>query len=364
MGVERCGRCGVPIYVRLAAVWNDDGTITGRLASSTRVVQIYSSEINYILDGISERIGLDISRIVVEGERKAGVQLTGSIFGKWKGLVGAISRSWLFSRMVFGFVLRAARNAGLGRCQLAGYRRNSEMKIEVSRPFNVPILAGDILGAFEVFARRPGEVFWEMEGDWVKITVRAGGERAFSGEERLEPRLPVTIPARFELQRCSRCHTPLDISRRYRFDLEGGIATEVDTGRRVVTVIIDSLLAVFRELEEELGPEVQRMIVDLESEFIKGSTPTDIQANESTVWELLGDLRIKGMGNPTEVSVDEAGMLRVRVENPFSEELLAGRVLGIYQALWAGPARVEWTPDTDGYTGIEATGNGGEKRKE
>ena len=355
MGMERCGRCGVPVYVRLAAVWNDDGTITGRFASSTRVVQIYSSEINYILDGISERIGLDISRIVVEGERKAGVQFTGSIFDKWKGLVGAISRNRLFSRMVFAFVLRAARNAGLGRCRQAGYRRNREMKIDVSRPFNVPILAGDILGAFEVFARRPGEVSWEMEGDSVTITVRAGGERSPAAEERLEPRLPVTIPARFELQRCSRCHTPLDINRRYGFDLEGGIATEVDTGRRVVTVIIDSLLAIFKELEEELGQEVQRMIVDLESEFIKGNTPTDIQANESTVRELLGDLRIKGMGNPVEVSVDEAGTLRVRVENPFSEELLAGRVLGIYRALWADPARVEWTPDTEGYTVIEAT---------
>ncbi len=58
---------------------------------------------------------------------------------------------------------------------------------------------------------------------------------------------------------------------------------------------------------------------------------------------------------PMRVTVDEEGRLRVRVENPFSEELLAGRILGIYRALWADPARVEWTPDTEGYTVIEAT---------
>lgn len=354
MGLERCGRCGIPVYVRLAAVWNDDGTITGRFAKSTRVVQIYSSEINYILDGMSQRIGLDTSRIVVEGERKAGVQFTGSIFGKWRGLVGVVARSRLFSRMVLSFVVRAAKNAGLGEFRLTGYRRNREMELEISRPFNVPILAGDMLGAFEVFTSRAGEVSWEVEGDTVGIKIKADSVPAQFDEGRLTPRLPVTLPGRFALERCPRCHVPLDIGRRYSFDLRGGIATEVTTGRRVVTVMIDSLLAVFKELEVELGPEVPRMMVDLQSDYTVENTPRpEAPADESLMRELLGDLRIKGMGNPTEVSVSQGEKLRVRVENPFSEELLAGRVQGYYRVLWGDPARVEWTPDTEGFTVIE-----------
>ena len=39
----------------------------------------------------------------------------------------------------------------------------------------------------------------------------------------------------------------------------------------------------------------------------------------------------------------------MRIENPFSEELLAGRVLGFYRALLGDPAEIKWTPDTEGF---------------
>lgn len=354
MGLERCGYCGAPIYVRLAAVWNDDGTVTGRYAGTTRVVQIYSSEINHILAGIGERIGFDISRIVVEGERKAGVQFTEEVLALGRGAAGAISRNRLVSRMVFGFVLRGVKNAGLGKGRLVAYERGRRMSVEFAHPFNVPILAGDMLGAFEAFFKRPGEVSWEGEGDRVLITIESGPSHAHQPEERLKPVLPPTQPGKLPLTRCPRCRMPLEVSRRYDFDLREGIATETSTGRRIVTVIIDSLNAVFKELESELGPEVTAMIVDLESEYIEqNAVMPRAKEGERAIEELLGDMRIKGMGNPSRVSLDERGHLEVRVDNPFSEELLAGRVLGFFRAVAGGPARVRWTPDTGGYMTIE-----------
>ncbi len=348
MALERCGYCKAPIYVRLAAVWNQDGTVTGRFAAKTRVVQVYAGEIEYILAGISERIGLDISRIVVEGERKAGLEFTGSIFSMFGGLVGVIARSFLFRRLVFSFVLKAAKNAGFGDCHLVEYRHRRRMVVRFRDPFNPPILAGNMLGAFEAFSLRPGAVEWEVADGVATITITTNGPADRITDERLKPVLPPTLPGDYHVERCPRCRMPVEIGRRYHFDLKNGIATEAETGRRIVTVMVESLTAIFGELSEELGDEVRRMIVDLESEYIRGIAPEGAQATDEVMRGLLGDLCIKGMGNPVSVSVSD-GEIGVRVENPFSEELLAGRVLGFHLALFGGPADVEWTPDRAGF---------------
>lgn len=354
MGVERCGLCGLPIYVRLAAVWNDDGTITGRFVHSTRVVQAYADELDYIFDGISERIGLDISKIVVEGERKAGLEFTKTLMGKVYGLAGMVARNRLFSRLVFEFVIRASKNAGFGDCKVVGQKHNKLLKIDVKEAFNPPVLAGNMLGSFEAFAKRPGTVRWEGDRDRILITIEADGDEGRVEEERLKPVLPVVIPGDYKVERCRRCHMPVELTRRYSFDLDRGIATEVCTGRRIVTVMIDSLNAVFKELEGELGGEITRMIVELESDYVKEHAMMPAAVDEDkAMHELLSDLRIKGMGNPTEISMTGDELL-VRIENPFSEQLLAGRVLGFYRALMGDPADVKLTPDEEGFMFVKA----------
>lgn len=349
MGLERCGKCGLPVYVRLAAVWNDDGTITGRFVHNTRVVQIYSDEIDDLFDGISERIGFDISKIVVEGERKAGVAFTEALMNRVGGLAGGLARAPLISDLVLGFVIRASKNAGFGNCRVVKHRRNRSLQIEVKDSFNPAVLAGNMLGSFEAFARKPSTVRWEGDRARTVITIETDGDEGRVADERLTPRLPVVLPGDYQVSRCGRCHMPMDVSSRYTFDLDRGIATEVCTGRRIVTVMIDSLNAVFKELEAELGGEIPQMIVDLESDYIKKTAlmPPALD-DEAALSELLSDLRIKGMGNPTEISLSEDELL-VRIENPFCEELLAGRVLGFYRALLGEPAEVKWTQDTEGF---------------
>jgi hypothetical protein len=354
VGLERCGRCGLPIYVRLAAVWNDDGTVTGRFVHNTRVVQVYADEIDNLLDGISGRIGLDISKIVVEGERKAGLAFTEALMAKVHGLAGFVARAPLVSNVVFAFVIRASKNAGFGDCRVKRSRRNKVLEIEVSDSFNPAVLGGNMLGSCEAFWKKPGTVRWEGDRESVTIIIEADGDEGRAEEERLVPRLPAVLEGDYTVARCPSCKMPVDLSKRYEFDLDRGIATEVSTNRRIVTVMIDSLNAVFNELTTELGEEVPQMIVDLESEYIKANAvmPAALD-DEAAIAELLSDMRIKGMGNPTEVSLSEDELL-VRIENPFSEELLAGRVLGLYRALLGDPAEVRWTPDAEGFMFVKA----------
>jgi hypothetical protein len=360
MGLERCSYCGIPIYVRAAASWNDDGTVTGRYARRTRVVQVYADEINHVLSGIGDRIGLDIGRIVVEGERKAAVQFSRDLMASIPSLLAAVFHNRVMARPLNWFLFRSAKNAGLGDGKMLEYRWGRSLVAEFSDPFNVPILAGDILGTVEAFYGKTAEVSWEQHGSMalIKIATREGASHVT--DERLRPVLPPTVTARVELDRCPRCGIPLEVSRRYSFDLRSGIATEVSTERRIVTVIIDSLYSVFKELANELGEEIPRMIVDLESEYImENAPPVEPPLTADAMRVLLGDLAIKGMGNPVRVSVPAEGELEVRIDNPFSEELLAGRVLGYFRALRGGAEEIEWTPDTDGFTVIRIRGTTG-----
>jgi hypothetical protein len=349
LGLERCGRCGLPIYVRLAAAWNNDGTITGRFVHNTRVVQVYVDEIDNLLDGISDRIGLDISKIVVEGERKAGLAFTEALLDKAHGLAGMVARAPLVSNMVFAFVIRASKNAGFGDCRVTRSTRNKVLQLEVKDSFNPAVLGGNMLGSCEAFWKKPGTVRWEGDRDRVVIIIEADGDEGRAAEERLVPRLPAVLEGDYTVARCPSCKMPTELTSRYRFDLDRGIAMEVSTGRRIVTVMIDSLNAVFNELTSELGGEIPQMIVELESDYIKSNAvmPAAVD-DEEAIAALLSDLRIKGMGNPTEISLSGDELL-VRIENPFSEELLAGRVLGVYRTILGDPAEVKWTPDEEGF---------------
>jgi len=361
MGLERCGFCGVPIYVRLAASWNDDGTVTGRYARGTRVVQIYADEINHILEGISERIGHDISRIIVEGERKATIQFNRDLLRNVPPALKAVFNNRVMARPLNRFLLRSARNAGLGSGRIVEYRWGSGLVADFERPFNIPVLAGDMLGTVEEFYGQSGEVAWTGDTRRVRITITLGGRASHVDEERLRPVLPPTLPGDVEYERCPRCHLPLDVSRSYEFDLAKGIAVEKETGRRIVTVIIDSLYSVFQELESELGEEIPEMIVELESQYVAANLPCAARCFEDLDSDamrlLLGDLKVKGMGNPVDVEVSGGGAV-VRIDNPFSEELLAGRVLGLYKAFRGGVADVDWTHDTEGFTVIEVKASG------
>jgi hypothetical protein len=68
---------------------------------------------------------------------------------------------------------------------------------------------------------------------------------------------------------------------------------------------------------------------------------------------LLDQMRVKGLGNPVEVR-KEGDVLTVRIDDPFCEPILAGKVAGYYQVLERTPVQVTWTPADEGYTVIQA----------
>lgn len=355
MDIKRCGECGGPIYTRLFRQWNSDGTVTGKLSEGVRICHIEAGEACAMVEGVSARIGYPIDRIVVEGERKACRNITNETFSSAHGLLGLMGRSWGGSPMSLKISLAISRSVGFGAPEVLRYIRGKELKMRVENPFCVPIVVGDMWGNFEALHRITAEASWKETPGAVTIDlVKVHDKMVEEYPDRLTMQKMATLPGDVGFDRCGRCGIPREVTRSIEWDLDGGVVTNRMTGRREATVMVEAINAVISEITTELGEEIPGMVRQIEQEYIASEVvDSALPGTVEEYWKLLDELRVMGMGNPVEVKKDN-GRLTVRVNNPFSELLLAGRVGGYYQSLEGVAPEVTWTPDVEGFTVIEA----------
>ncbi|MBU4489290.1 MAG: hypothetical protein KKE79_01505 [Actinobacteria bacterium] len=355
MSVIRCRECGGPIYTRIFRRWNSDGTVTGRLSSGVRICHIEAGEVCAMVEGVSARIGYPIDRIVVEGERKASRNITCETLSAGRGLLGIIGRSWGGSPVSLKISLAISRSVGFGAPEVLKYIRGRELKLKVQNPFCVPIVVGDLWGNFEALHRITAEASWEEEPGAVTINmVKVRDEMVEEYPDRLSLQKMATLPGDVGFDRCRRCGIPREVTGSIEWDLDAGVVTSRVTGRREVTVMVEGVNAVISELTGELGDEIPGMVQQVEQEYVAGKMEGSRLPDTTREYGvLLDELRVMGMGNPVEVE-KEGERLKVRINNPFCEPLLAGRVGGYYKALEGVTPLVTWTPDEEGYTVIEA----------
>ena len=355
MSVKRCGECGGPVYTRIFRQWNSDGTVTGRLSSGIRICHIEAGEVCAMVEGVSARIGYPIDRIVVEGERKASRNITNETLSPGYGLLGLVGRSWGGSPVSLKITLAISRSVGFGSPEVLKYIRGRELKLRVENPFCVPIVVGDLWGAFEALHRITADVSWEETPGAVTIDmVKVRDEMVEEHPDRLALQKMATLPGDVGFDRCPRCGIPREVTGSIEWDLDAGVVKNRKTGRREVTVMVEAVNAVISELSAELGDEIPGMVQQVEQEYIADMMKASRLQNTMSEYEaLLEELRVMGMGNPVEVE-KEGERLEVRVNNPFCEPLLAGRVGGYYEALEGVTPTVTWTPDEEGYTIIKA----------
>lgn len=351
---NRCRECGAPIYTRLFRRWNSDGTVTGKFSTGIRICHIEAGEICALVDGISGRIGYPIDRIVVEGDRKAARSITSETLSAGRGLLGLMGRSWGGSPVSLNISLSISRSVGYGFPEVLEHQRGKRLVLEVKKPFCVPIVVGDLWGNFEALHMITARAEWKEEPESVIIEldkVHDGMDEEYPG--RLELQKMATLSGKVEFDRCPRCDIPREVSSTINWDLERGIVTNRKTGRREVTIMVEAVNAVIAELTDELGDEIPSIIEEIEKDYVASAVPEspDYYAGGSYE-ELLRDLTIKGMGNPTDVA-REGNRLIVRVDNPFCPPILAGKVAGYYKALEGVEPSVNWTPDVKGFTEIE-----------
>jgi len=322
-GPRLCRVCGIPRTFSKDYRWNSDGTATMRTDPDLRNVFIEAEGVDSLFHNINSLLGSDISHVIAEGKRKFSYDYLSGMLSSFKGvLVRALLR-----RQVYKMISSISPITGYGHFTLLDYRRGEYVKVRGRNVYCLPLLMGDLQAVFEVVEGKSGAVTLEEDGDAYILEITPGE----SAELELKSRLELTPQPRkagdIAYRRCPECKLPLDF-REFEWDFAEGTITDKNSGRNMALIGLESLQAVFGELEAELGEEIPRNIMEAQRLYVRDTfTPAELSSREDyTAYQLA----LRGMGNLVKQD-DIAEGIDFRVENGSPPPMVAGMLQGIFE---------------------------------
>jgi hypothetical protein len=345
---KRCKECGVPFGVGKINIWRDNGTIMSRRIPDHRMIFFESDNLDSLFRNVEMIVGKSIQEMVIKGKSKATREFLRPLI---RGRRGRILRIIGYNPAA-RFVAKLGGVMGYGKIEVLDISpkvgRPNRMTIRVRDAYCLPLLGGDFLGSAEAAEepmrpRRGSVDFLQEKENQYRMTVFVAGETIVERERPVEI-VYTDKPGNIGYERCSRCGTPLDVAR-FQWDLEKGIILNPDTGRRMALFGPDSIERVFLELEGELGADIEGSIVEAQRRYTVEVLGSDDGISDEVV--LRKALAIRGLGNLVSMATDREGV-ELRIENPCLTPLLAGLLLGGYEATTKKSGKVTWQVDPGG----------------
>lgn len=337
-----------------AHIWKDNGTIVQRRNPDIRMIFLETENLEDLFSSIENMLEVPIGHIVVESTRRGVKDYIGS----------------QLPPLPFKFIRRLAANLmtkraisigvglGLGAIETAEERNHGDEDdyyIEIIRyPRSITMYPGELLGAFEALQGRDAVVDVEKLDDLsYRLTVRPG-EHPLELQGYLSKKMYPPKPGDVEFERCTRCNTPIDISR-CKWDFERGAIYLPDSGNRVSFYGPDAVEAVFGDLEAELGEDIPEAIIEAQSKYVKKAMIDEVRKNVSEYRYMLA---LRGLGYIKSFESNDEGMEMV-IQNPCLPQLLVGTVKGLYELMSAKDTSSHaWTIETDGDLTISVKSGG------
>ncbi len=208
--LKRCKVCEVPLAYSRFLRWFPNGTIVGIDKGRTRLVFMEVDLLNQIIDGISEAIGFDIQRIVVEAERRIGLSFIETLMPGFYASMGVthLHRTMALIGPPSQFIFDHVAGLGYGRFMLLSYKHRKRMTVLCRNPYNPGMLMGDSLGVWEFLEQKEGACRGEPQNGMFRINLEESGEPRTHLEGRLVPVNPVYAPGKQNYEICPGCRTP------------------------------------------------------------------------------------------------------------------------------------------------------------
>jgi len=348
--ILKCPRCGFPFMFSRIIRWNDNGTICERMMPDLRAVLLEADLFNDLFARIEEKMGISLSHLVFEAQRNAAKEVIDGVLNKFPFSLGRVGYN---KKVVVRVFCTVALVTGQSYAKAVRYRPGLEGEALIRNPYNRELMAAIILGAFESLEQKPFAHTWmEIDGDDV-IAITASSEKP-EISHRLAVHMPPLKPGSLSYPRCRICGVPRELSYLEWRANEGII---MDTRRGVRMAFLDGFTptTVFRELEKELGEEIYPLIIKAQKEtthrhldelqLISREDRSAPGGNRGIYEKVLAPLPLWGQGNPVRLEQD-GGYLRVAVENPYNEHLLAGHMAAIFEAVEGKESEIAWeNPD-------------------
>lgn len=325
-GISLCGTCRVPTLVGTELGWESNGTIVSRTSPPNRWVFYESENIDPLFGGIEEIIGVPIENIIIESRRRESRKYMERLFplevreafrGHDNPQMTAEEKETKLSacRETINNIYDIGRILGYADISLHPAWESGEAYPWrfgiVNNPYSEPFQLAESLGTCEAFEGIDMWVKYEKTGEDTCLFEFFPGEHPVGLAERFKHKRYDLKPGDIAYDPCPECGVPTEISR-YVWDLEKGSITDPDTGRRMAVFGPHSLDSIFADLEEELGEDITRPIIEAQRRYIKSAWSTEKWLRGAEDFKRLTALR--GMGNITGFDASRE-QLSVRVQN-------------------------------------------------
>ena len=344
---RRCKTCGIPKRISRVHRWMTNGTIVNARVPRIRQVFMEANFLPELRQRISSGLGFPVNRIFFEAERNS-VRITVEAFLQAPFLRVA-ARLPVVRRAAVHYFNNLAWETGTANSHTVRYRSGRYGVARMRNPFDLDLMAAVVLGAFEALERKPYRSFWKKEDGAYLLRVEATPEKP-ELSKRLEVDYPPLKEGDFRLHICPQCGMPLDIGHMEWLEEEGLI---LDRRRGIRMINLDGYTPhlVNRELVRELGESVIPIIINAKREYtlkmledLGARTAVEELEREEFLQDLLSLLPLYGWGLATELEYAHGGTMRVWIDNPFDEYLIAGRLAAFYEVAEGKKAHVEWFP--------------------
>ncbi|MBC7231099.1 MAG: hypothetical protein H5T74_12010 [Actinobacteria bacterium] len=345
MRIRRCRQCGFAYWLARSLEWHDNGTITSRFREDYRTLIIEADFLSEIFKAIEEAIGATIGHVVFEAQRRASKDVIDMNLARIRWAIRHVPGLY---RGVILYFNRLASWCGQAYSRTVRNDPRGPSQAIIRNPFNRDLMAAIVTGALESLFEVPYDHHWEKRGADDVIVVEPTGEHPEICE-RLAYSTPAPTGGGRAFELCPSCGAPHRLSV-LDWDPDRGTVTDTRRGIRVVFLEIYTTNVVLRELVRELGEDIVPVIVEAQRNFSlthigtlrsSGDARPAEKDRKAFMEEALDTIALYGQGNPTVLENGEK-MLRISVENPFNEYVLAGHLSALYELLEGERAKVEW----------------------
>ena len=345
--MRRCARCGFPGRYTRFLEWHSDGTVIGSVTPRIPMMFMEVDEWDAISGELASTLGLPIDHVVIEAEKQIGKDLYEMFKRVYHiNLKRVPNNRLLRPQWVAKLFLRALRRdisgIGNGSVRVEEYRTGKTLRVRFENPCLTPVVVGNCLGLYESLEIMPGSsAEYGLEGGDLVVRL-SHSEETPEYEDRLylEEVEPGEGPLRFD--RCPVCGVPLKIARSLSWDLPRGVITNPLTGRREVMVAVQSVNAILRELERELGGEIVEILYNAQKRYSLGHLEGAEASGTEGFWEeYLTEMALRGLGYPAEF---EAGgdSISVDMRNAYEQDLYAAKLAGGLEKLTGRGSNINW----------------------
>ncbi len=337
---KRCPECGVPEVFMQTQVWLNNGDIVQRANPYARAGFIECENYDPLFKNVSDIIGVSIDHIVTNIEATVSDIYMRSVIPP--EIIKMIREGQIEPSFLTEPTIMLCHVLGFGKYEFIDSRYEKDehdfYKQRITKPYSVPLCAGDLAGVLTTILGGYHHVTYEEVGPECYEYTTSWTDRPSELLERFEIDIYNHVDGDLELERCASCDMPKAFSG-YRWDLENGLIVSGYTGRRMTLMGPGSMDQLFTQLENELGEEIPKVVVEAQRRFVRtGFFPID---RLSDITDFRTQLALRGLGNLREMRMSPSGF-RMRIDNAAGYLMTIGMVQGLFEMTFDIDSHVEW----------------------